>query len=91
MLTRLSLGLTDDTGENKLLFHKAVKVHLKLQTEMVINPLKLYGLIWQYLSPESVDEVKHHKEYKKFNEEKNPEGLWKAVSSGRNSQSVLDQ
>jgi hypothetical protein len=41
--------------------------------------MALYGLIWQYLSTESVDEVKHHKEYKTFNEAKDPEGLWKAV------------
>ncbi len=26
-----------------------------------------------------MDEVKHHKEYKTFNDAKDPEGLWKAV------------
>ncbi len=78
--TRMLLGLTDDTKENKLLYHEAVKAHLKMQTEMVLNQPKLYGLIWQYLSPESMDEVKHHKSYKTFNDAKDPEGLWKAVA-----------
>jgi hypothetical protein len=73
------LGLTDDTEENKLLFHEAVKSHLKLQTEMVMNQPKLYGMIWQNLSPESMDEVKNHKEYKTFNDAKDPKGLWKAA------------
>ncbi len=50
-----------------------------MQTEMLMNQPKLYGLIWQYLSAESMDEVKHHKEYKTFNDAKDPEGLWKAV------------
>jgi hypothetical protein len=61
MPTRAALGLTNDTEENKLLFHEAGKAHLKLQTEMVMNQPKLYGMIWQYLSPESMDEVKNHK------------------------------
>jgi hypothetical protein len=46
---------------------------------MVMNQPKLYGMIWQYLSPESMDEVKNHKEYKTFNDAKDPKGLWKAV------------
>jgi hypothetical protein len=54
MTTRAGLGITADTKENKL--------HLKLQTDMVMNQPKLCGLIWQYLSAESMFEVKHHKE-----------------------------
>jgi hypothetical protein len=79
MPTRESLGLTADTDENKLLFHEAIKAHLKLNNDMVMNQPKLYGLIWQYLSAESMDEVKHHKDYKQFSDDKDPEGLWKAV------------
>ncbi len=77
--TRAALGITADTEENKLIFHEAVKAHLKLQADMVMNQPKLYGLIWQYLSAESMDEVKHHKDYTTFNDAKGPEGLWKAV------------
>jgi hypothetical protein len=70
--TRAALGITVDTEENKLMFHEAVKAHLKLQADMVTNQPK-------YLSAESMDEVKHHKDYTTFNDAKDPEGLWKAV------------
>jgi hypothetical protein len=39
----------------------------------------LYGLIWGYLSPESMDKVKMYSTYKLFNELKCPEGLWGAI------------
>jgi hypothetical protein len=76
--TRMSLGLTD-TKENTLLYHEAVRAHLKMQTKMVLNQPKLYGLIQQYLSPESMDEVKHHNSYLMFNDAKDLEVIWKAV------------
>jgi len=38
---------------------------------------KLYGLITQYLSDESKDEIKRQEEYEDIEKAADPEGLWK--------------
>jgi hypothetical protein len=52
---------------------------MKINLELSMKEPMLYAMIWQYLSPESMDEIKHDEDYKKFSEANNPEGLWKAI------------
>ena len=40
------------------------------------NPPKLYGLITQYLSEESLDEIKRQDKWEMIDEAADPKGLW---------------
>jgi hypothetical protein len=66
-------------GLNKQEYIEERKAQMKLINEMEENQLKLYAMILQHLSPESIDEIKRHKNYKEFYENTDPEGLWQAV------------
>jgi hypothetical protein len=39
----------------------------------------LYGMIWSYLSPESIDKIKNQVAFKDFSVDKDPEGLWQTI------------
>lgn len=77
--TRATYQLTADAADNETLFHEAVKGYTKINLEMSMKEPMLYAMIWQYLSPESMDEIKHDEDYKKFSDANDPEGLWKAI------------
>ena len=40
----------------------------------------LYATIWEKMSAESVEEIKHHQGFENFHHEKDPLALWKAIS-----------
>ena len=62
-----------------LMYTEAVKGYMKQVNEITMNPPKLFRYIWQYLSPESIDEVKHQADYANFNKNKDPVKLWKTI------------
>ena len=49
---------------------------------------KLYAFIMQYLSEESLDEVKRQEQYEEVDEATDPEGLWKLVEETHKVTSV---
>jgi len=49
---------------------------------------KLYGLITQYLSDESKDEIKRQEEYEDIEKAADPEGLWKLVEETHKINSI---
>jgi len=62
-----------------LMYTEAVKGYMKQVNEITMNSPKMYGYIWQYLSPESIDEVKHQADYITFNKTKDPVKLWETI------------
>ena len=59
-----------DPKDNELMYIEAIKSYTKKLNEGKMVAPKIYGYIWQFLSPESIDEVKNQADYVKFNEEK---------------------
>jgi hypothetical protein len=47
--------------------------------DMNNNRAKLYALIWQYLSQESMAEVKRHDDYKVIKTNRNVQKMWEIV------------
>ena len=76
---RSEFTLSEDEDDDKLLYLEALKGWAKSTSDMKNKRKMLCVLIWGYLSPESMDEVKMHGTYKLFNELKCPEGLWGAI------------
>ncbi len=76
---RADYNYLPDADDNKMLYVEAIKSYTRLQNTMREAQPKLYGFIWQYLSAESMDEVKNEGNYTKFNDDKDPEGLWQAI------------
>jgi hypothetical protein len=72
---RSEFTLSEDEDDDKLLYLEALKEWAESTSEMKNKRKMLYGLIWRYLSPVSMDEVKMHSTYKLFIELKCPEGL----------------
>ncbi len=68
-----------DADDNKMMYQEAIKGYTRIKNDMLSQQPKLYGMICQYLSAESMDEVKHDANYKQFSVEKNPEQLWAAI------------
>jgi len=72
--------LTNDPfGINKATNIEDLKDYWKEYNELKRDRPKLYGLITQYLSEESLDDVKRQAEWKKIDEAADPVGLWKLV------------
>ena len=72
---RSEFTLSEDEDNANLLYLEALKGWAKSTSDMKNKRKMLYGLIWGYLSPESMDEVKMHGTYKLFNKLKCSEGL----------------
>lgn len=79
MPTKADYTFLPDPDDRKLLYTEAVKSYMKQVNDANMNSPKLFGYIWQYLSPESIDEVKHQAEYIKFNKDKDPVKLWETI------------
>mmetsp|Transcript_9006 Transcript_9006/g.13053 ORF Transcript_9006/g.13053 Transcript_9006/m.13053 type:complete len:222 (-) Transcript_9006:3199-3864(-) len=79
MPTKADYTFLPDPDDRKLLYTEAVKSYMKQVNDAKMNSPKLFGYIWQYLSPESIDEVKHQAEYIKFNKDKDPVKLWETI------------
>jgi hypothetical protein len=77
--TRADFMLTGVVADDETLYQEAVKGWTKIRLDLSMKEPMLYAMIWQYLSPESVDEIKHDENYKQFSDENDPEGLWQAI------------
>jgi hypothetical protein len=47
----------DDPADDETLFQEAVKGWTKVNIELRMKEPMLYAMIWQYLSPESMDKI----------------------------------
>lgn len=73
--------LDDDPRQVQIrLYTDAMRERLKSIREMRDDRSKLYAMIETYLSKESLDEIKQHRNYDTFHAEKDPLELWKAVT-----------
>jgi hypothetical protein len=77
--TRADFFLTGVAVDDETLYQEAVKGWTKIKLDLSMKEPMLYAMIWQYLSPKSVDEIKHDEDYKTFSDENDPEGLWLAI------------
>jgi hypothetical protein len=71
--------LTQDPDDDKILFVDALKGWSKAQQDMKLKLPMLNALIWAYLSPESMDEVKNEASYLTYSVDKDLESLQKAI------------
>ena len=55
-----------DADEDKLLCVEALKAWARMRMDMDLKHPMLYGMIWSYMSPESVNEVKNQKGGRSF-------------------------
>mmetsp|Transcript_10725 Transcript_10725/g.15483 ORF Transcript_10725/g.15483 Transcript_10725/m.15483 type:complete len:193 (-) Transcript_10725:146-724(-) len=69
----------DPCGINKARYIEDVKDHRKEMNKLKKDCPELYGLITQYLSEESLDEIKRQEKYEEIDEAADSEGLWKLV------------
>ena len=69
----------DEYGINKAKFIEDLKDYRKKINALKRDHPKLYGLITQYLSKESLDEIKRQDTWEKVDEAADPVGLWKLV------------
>jgi hypothetical protein len=69
----------DPYGINKATYIEDLKEYRKEASKMKENGPKLYGLITQYLSEESLDEVKRQDKWEEIDEAADPDGLWRLV------------
>ena len=63
----------------KALYLEECKLRVKEIARIKEDKPKLYAMILLKLSQESIDEVRRHKDYCKFNTDKDPVELWKAI------------
>ena len=54
---------------------------MRVKSDVELKHPMLYGTIWLYLSPESIDEIKNQVAFKGFSVDKNPEGLWQTIAA----------
>eukprot|EP00590_Aulacoseira_subarctica_P002948 CAMPEP_0172417988 /NCGR_PEP_ID=MMETSP1064-20121228/4486_1 /TAXON_ID=202472 /ORGANISM="Aulacoseira subarctica , Strain CCAP 1002/5" /LENGTH=202 /DNA_ID=CAMNT_0013156619 /DNA_START=129 /DNA_END=734 /DNA_ORIENTATION=+ len=69
----------DPYGINKAKYIEDLKDYRKEINELKKNSPKLYGLITQYLSEESLDEIKSQEKWEEIDEAADPVGLWQLV------------
>ena len=80
--------VNDPCGLNKALFMEAVKDHRKELIKMNADWPKLYALIMQYLSDESLDEVKRVATFEDIKKATDPLELWKLVEESHKVNSI---
>jgi hypothetical protein len=69
----------DPYGLNKATFLEKQKLDMRHWEEMINNRAKLYVLIWQYLSQESIAEVKRHQDFEIIKENRDVQRLWEVI------------
>ena len=79
---------TNRYGVNKERYLEDCKEYRKDLSKMRENRPKLYGLITQYLSDESKDEIKRQEKYEEIEKAADPEGLWKLVEETHKINSI---
>ena len=80
--------VNDPYGLNKALVMEAVKDYRKKLIKMNADRPKLYALIMQYLSKESLDEVKWSNDFEDIKKATDPLELWKLVEESHKVNSI---
>mmetsp|Transcript_8044 Transcript_8044/g.11715 ORF Transcript_8044/g.11715 Transcript_8044/m.11715 type:complete len:223 (+) Transcript_8044:1626-2294(+) len=78
----------DPYGVNRAKYLDDCKDYRKEINKMRENRPKLYGLITQYLSAESRDEIKRQEGYEAIDKAADPEGLWQLVEETHKINSI---
>ena len=78
----------DEYGINKAQYIEDQKDYQKEINELKRDQPKLCGLIIQYLSEESLDEVRGQDNWEAINEKADPVGLWKLVERTHNVKTI---
>ena len=68
-----------DPAACALMYNEALKGYTKQKQEIIVSAPKIYGFIEQYLSAESMDEIKQHANYAVFSKAHDPVALWQAI------------
>jgi hypothetical protein len=71
-------NILPDPDDNTMLYQEAIKEYTKITAAVSRDQPKLYRMICQHFSAESMDEVKHDKNYPMFSESKDP-ALWELI------------
>jgi len=66
-------------GLNKATYLEQQKLYMRHWEDMLNNRAKLYALIWQYLSQESIAEVKRHQDFEVIQANRDVQRLWKII------------
>ncbi len=78
----------DPFGLNRFFFSEQFKSYLKQREDMRKDRSKLYALIMQYLSPESVDELKRQPGYETMKYQRDVQTLWQMIEETHKVHSI---
>ena len=68
-----------DPDEVMIIYLEALTNWARVSNDMQLKCPMMYGVIWSYLSAESIDEVKNYDMWNIYGASKDPEGLWQAI------------
>ncbi len=71
--------VNDPYGLNKATYLEQQKLYMRHWEDMMNNRAKLYAMIWQYLSQESIAEVKRHTDYEVIKTNRDVQRLWEII------------
>jgi hypothetical protein len=71
--------INDPYGLNKATYLEQQKLYMRHWEDMMNNWAKLYAMIWQYLSQESMAEVKRHTDYEVIKTNRDVQRLWEII------------
>jgi hypothetical protein len=71
--------VNDSYGLNKASYLRQQKLYMRHWEDMLNNRAKLYALIWQYLSQESIAEVKRHQDVEVIKANRDVQRLWEII------------
>jgi len=71
--------VNDPYGLNKATYLEQQKLFMRHWEDMMNNRAKLYAMIWQYLSQESMAEVKRHTDYEVIKTDRDVQRLWEII------------
>jgi len=66
-------------GLNKATYLEQQKLYMRHWEDMMNSRAKLYAMIWQYLSQESIAEVKRHTDYEVIKTNRDVQRLWEVI------------
>jgi hypothetical protein len=69
----------DPYGLNKATYLEQQNLYMRHWEDMINNRAKLYALIWQYQSQESIAEVKRHQDFEIIKENRDVQRLWEII------------
>jgi len=71
--------VNDPFGHKKATYLEEQKLYMRHWEDVINNRAKLYALIWQYLSQESMAEVRSHADYEVIKANRDVQRLWEFI------------